>query len=134
MFSKVIDSNNDYLYKSISQAQLTKVVDNLPHGVMTNIGESGIRLSGGQRQRVALARAIFHSRNILVFDEATSALDSQTEAEVVSEITRMKGIKTMIIIAHRTETLRFCDRIYKIDDGKVIECGTPEEILGSHKD
>ena len=129
--SSDLDINNEQLYKSISQAQLTKVVDNLPKGVLTNIGESGIRLSGGQRQRVALARAIFHSRNILVFDEATSALDSQTEAEVINEITRMKGIKTMIIVAHRTETLRFCDRIYKIDNGIIVENGTPNEILGS---
>jgi ABC-type multidrug transport system fused ATPase/permease subunit len=129
--SSDLDINNEQLYKSISQAQLTKVVDNLPKGVLTNIGESGIRLSGGQRQRVALARAIFHSRNILVFDEATSALDSQTESEVINEITRMKGIKTMIIVAHRTETLRFCDRIYKIDNGIIVENGTPNEILGS---
>lgn len=121
--------NND-LVNSIDQAQLKKVVDFLPNGLQTNLGESGVRLSGGQRQRVALARAIFHSRDVLVFDEATSALDSDTENEVVKEITRMKGIKTMIIVAHRTNTLRYCDRIYKIDDGLVVDFGTPEEILG----
>ncbi len=127
------NEDNIDLNKSISKAQLSNVVDNLSNGVMTNIGEGGIRLSGGQRQRVALARAIYHSRDLLVFDEATSALDSQTESEVVSEITQMKGIKTMIIVAHRTETLRFCDRIYKIENGLIIESGTPDEILGPEK-
>jgi ABC-type bacteriocin/lantibiotic exporter with double-glycine peptidase domain len=131
--SSDLDLKNAYLEKSISQAQLSRVVDNLPHGVLTNIGENGVRLSGGQRQRVALARAIFHSRDILVFDEATSALDSDTESEVVNEIRSMKGIKTMIVIAHRTETLRFCDRIYKIHNGVIDEIGTPDEILGSLK-
>lgn len=131
--SSDLDLKNVYLEKSISQAQLSRVVDNLPHGVLTNIGENGVRLSGGQRQRVALARAIFHSRDILVFDEATSALDSDTESEVVNEIRSMKGIKTMIVIAHRTETLRFCDRIYKIHNGVIDEIGTPDEILGSLK-
>ena len=90
----------------------------MPNGVSTNIGESGIRLSGGQRQRVALARSIFHDRDILVFDEATSALDLDTEAEVVNEIKKMKGLKTMIIIAHRIDTLKFCDRIYKLENGE----------------
>lgn len=123
-------SINDNLINSISQAQLNKVVDFLPEGLMTNLGESGVRLSGGQRQRVALARAIFHSRDVLIFDEATSALDTKTETEVVNEITRMKGLKTMIVIAHRTHTLRFCDRIYRLENGSIAEVGTPKEILG----
>ena len=123
-------SINDNLNNSISQAQLSKVVDSLPEGLMTNLGESGVRLSGGQRQRVALARAIFHSRDVLIFDEATSALDTETEKEVVNEITRMKGLKTMIVIAHRTHTLRFCDRIYRLENGSIAEVGTPKEMLG----
>ena len=123
-------SQNDLLTASIRQAQLAQVVQNLPEGLQTNIGESGIRLSGGQRQRVSLARAIFHSRDVLVFDEATSALDSATEAEVVNEIKKMKGSKTMIIIAHRTDTLRFCDRIYKLENGSIVDVGSPDKILG----
>ncbi len=112
----------DYqLSQSILQAQLKTFVNDLPEGVDTNIGESGIRLSGGQRQRVSLARAIFHSREILVFDEATSALDSETEKEVMDEIIKMKGLKTLIIIAHRTDTLKFCDRIYTIENGSIVE-------------
>ena len=118
----------DKLERSLSQAKLTEVVQSLPNGVSTNIGESGIRLSGGQRQRVALARSIFHDRDILVFDEATSALDLDTEAEVVNEI-KMKGLKTMIIIAHRIDTLKFCDRIYKLENGRIDSVGPPDKIL-----
>jgi len=131
---QLIESNDsnfavEHLKRSVNQAQLSEVVKNLPDGINTNIGESGIRLSGGQRQRVSLARAIFHSRDVLVFDEATSALDSATEEEVVNEIKKMKGTKTMIIIAHRTETLRFCDRIYRLEDGSISKVGSPAEIL-----
>jgi ABC-type multidrug transport system fused ATPase/permease subunit len=121
---------NGLLKASVKQAQLDHVVANLPDGLQTNIGESGVRLSGGQRQRVSLARAIFHSREILIFDEATSALDSKTETEVVNEIIKMKELKTMIIIAHRTDTLKFCDRIYKIENGRIIAVGSPDKILG----
>ena len=119
----------DKLERSLSQAKLTEVVQSLPNGVSTNIGESGIRLSGGQRQRVALARSIFHDRDILVFDEATSALDLDTEAAVVNEIKKMKGLKTMIIIAHRIDTLKFCDRIYKLENGRIDSVGPPDKIL-----
>ena len=124
------DEDEQLLRDSISQAQLEQVLENLPEGLATSVGESGIRLSGGQRQRVSIARAIFHSREVLVFDEATSALDSETESQVVNEITRMKGSKTMVMIAHRTETLRFCDRIYKLENGSIVDVGTPDEILG----
>ena len=93
------------------------------------VGERGIRLSGGQRQRIALARAFYHGRNVLVMDEATSALDNETEREIVEEIQRLKGQKTMIVIAHRLSTVKHCDRIYRLEQGKIIGEGTPEEIL-----
>ena len=124
-----LSNQKNLLSKSIFQAQLSEVVKNLPEGLQTNIGEGGIRLSGGQRQRVSLARAIFHSRDVLVFDEATSALDTETEKEVIREIKKMKGIKTMIIITHRNESLKFCDRIYKIENGQITGEGSPEEML-----
>ena len=126
-----VNPQRDLLDASVKQAKLAQVVESLPKGLETNIGESGVRLSGGQRQRVSLARAIFHSRDVLVFDEATSALDSATEAEVVNEIKKMKGSKTMIIVAHRTNTLRFCDKIYKLEGGRIVGVGTPDEMLGS---
>lgn len=106
--------------KAIKQARLTELVNQLPEGKETFLGERGVRLSGGQRQRVALARAFYHDRNILVMDEATSALDNETEREIVDEIERLKGKVTMIIIAHRLTTLQHCDRIYDLKNG-VIE-------------
>jgi len=123
---------NDLLATSIQQAKLGEVVKNLPDGLQTSLGENGIRLSGGQRQRVSLARAIFHSREVLIFDEATSALDTETETKVMTEIKKMKGAKTIIIVAHRTDTLRFCDRIYKLENGSIGAVGTPDEVFG-HK-
>lgn len=115
---------------ALKKARLTDLVKKLPLGVETVLGERGVRLSGGQRQRVALARAFYHERNVLVMDEATSALDKETENEIVDEIRRLKGDKTMIVIAHRLSTVADCDRIYRLDSGEIVEQGTPEEIFG----
>ena len=82
-----------------------------------------------QRQRVALARAFYHEREVIVMDEATSSIDNETEQEIVNEILQLKGKKTMIIIAHRLTTLRYCDRIYRLENGNIIEHGTYEEII-----
>ena len=95
----------------------------------TILGERGVRLSGGQRQRVALARAFYHGRSVLVMDEATSALDNETEKEIVNEIQRLKGHKTMIVIAHRLTTVQHCDRIYRLEKGQIVEEGTPEQVI-----
>ena len=95
----------------------------------TILGEHGVRLSGGQRQRVALARAFYHQRNILVLDEATSALDNETEQEIVEEIKHFKGEKTLIVIAHRLTTVQHCDRIYRLENGRITEEGTYEEVV-----
>ena len=115
--------------ESLKKAKLSEFVDQLPQGIYTKIGERGVRISGGQRQRIALARAFYHERNVLVLDEATSALDYEIEQEIVDEIKHLKGEKTMIVIAHRLSTVRHCDRIYKLNQGKIIECGTPNEII-----
>jgi len=122
--------DEEKLHESLRQARLKDVVEKLPEGVNTILGERGIRFSGGQRQRVALARAFYHGRNILVMDEATSALDNATEKEIVSEIERLKGTKTMIVIAHRLTTLKHCDRIYELQDGKIVNMGSYQEIIG----
>ena len=121
------------LKEAIQQARLSELVEQLPHGVNTFLGERGLRLSGGQRQRVALARAFYHGRDILVMDEATSALDDETEQEIVNEISRLKGKKTMIVIAHRLTTVQHCDRVYRLDKGGIVEVGSPEEILNLPK-
>jgi len=109
--------------KALKQASLIDLVEQLPNGVNTVIGERGVRLSGGQRQRIALARAFYHNREILVMDEATSALDNETEQEIVEEIKQLKGKITMIVIAHRLSTVQHCDRIYKLEKGKIIDTG-----------
>ena len=90
------------------------LVNQLPDGIDTIIGERGVRLSGGQRQRVALARAFYHNRSVLVMDEATSSLDHETEQEITNEIENLKGKKTLIVIAHRLTTVQHCDHIYKL--------------------
>ena len=102
-------------------------------GTDTLIGERGIRLSGGQRQRVALARAFYHDRNVIIMDESTSSLDNETEKQIVDEINRLIGIKTLIIIAHRLSTLEHCDRIYEFNDGKIINTCSYKELLGAKK-
>jgi len=123
------DIDSVILNESLRQARLTELVDDLPNGTDTVIGERGVRLSGGQRQRIALARAFYHGRNILIMDEATSALDNETEKEIVEEIRRLKGRKTLLVIAHRLSTLRDCDKIYVLEKGKIVNVGPPEKIL-----
>ena len=105
--------DDQLVHGSLNNASLQEFVDTLPQGIETKLGERGVRLSGGQRQRVAIARAFYHGRNVLVMDEATSALDHETESEIVEEIKRLKGKKTIIVIAHRLTTVQHCDRILK---------------------
>lgn len=121
----------DRLNISLKQARLSDLVSDLPNGVETIIGENGVKLSGGQRQRIALARAFYHERNILIMDESTSALDNETEEEVIDEIKRLKGVKTLIIIAHRLTTLQHCDRIYRLEKGRIVECSTYQDIINN---
>ena len=117
------------LQEALRQARLSELVEQLPQGVNTILGERGVRLLGGQRQRVALARAFYHGRSVVVMDEATSALDNETEKEIVAEIQRLKGQKTMIVIAHRLTTVQHCDRIYRLEQGRIVEEGTPDQVL-----
>ena len=96
------------------------MVDSLPNGVDSLIGEKGANLSGGQRQRIGIARSLYRNAEILIFDEATSALDNVTEQEVTESIDALSNVnKTILIIAHRITTLRNCDRIYELKDGAV---------------
>ena len=103
------------------EAQLKDFVDSLPEGLDTTIGDRGVRLSGGQRQRIGIARALYHNPEILVFDEATSALDNETEAAVMEAVNSFHGKKTMVIIAHRLNTIEKCDIIYEVDNEKIVE-------------
>ncbi len=117
--------DEDRLWEALREAQLDEFVRTLPEGVDTGIGERGIQLSGGQRQRIGIARALYHDPEVMVLDEATSALDNDTEAAVMDSINRLHGRKTLIIIAHRLQTIEKCDLVYRIENGKaVIERGS----------
>ncbi|CAN0603040.1 unnamed protein product, partial [Ectocarpus sp. 12 AP-2014] len=107
------------------------VVNHLPDGYTTIVGERGVRLSGGQRQRLAIARALYHDPEVVVFDEATSALDNVTEAVVMEAIEALRGSKTVIIIAHRISTIQHCDRIYLLGNGEISAVGVYSELLES---
>jgi ABC-type multidrug transport system fused ATPase/permease subunit len=117
--------------KAITSAQLDDFVLDLPEGLETIVGERGIRLSGGQRQRIGIARALYHDPHILVLDEATSALDTATEIGVMQAIIALQESKTIIVVAHRLSTVEKCDRLYRLERGKVVEEGTPHKILSS---
>lgn len=113
--------DDDRIWEVLEEAQLAAFIRTLPEGLDTAIGDRGVRLSGGQRQRLGIARALYHNPEILVFDEATSALDNETEAAVMEAVNSFHGRKTMVIIAHRLNTIEKCDIIYKVDGGKITE-------------
>ncbi len=107
------------------------VMNELPDGYATQVGERGVRLSGGQRQRIGIARALYHDPEVLIMDEATSALDTITEEAVIQAIRNLAGKKTIITIAHRLTTLRDCDLVFIMENGEVIETGTYAELSRS---
>ena len=114
------DIDDAKVWQALKEASLDEYVKSLPEGLDTKIGERGIRLSGGQRQRIGIARALFEDPEVLVLDEATSALDNETEAAIMDSINRLHGRKTLVIIAHRLQTIEKCDMVYSIKDGKAV--------------
>lgn len=126
--------DEEKLQTAIRTAQLEDVIDALPAGPETVIGEHGTRLSGGQRQRVGIARALYNDPEVLVMDEATSALDSETESHINRAIDGLSGAKTLIIIAHRLSTVRHCHRIVLLDRGRVVDTGTFDELAERNGD
>lgn len=123
----LIDSER--LQEAIRSVQLSELVDQLPEGIKTVLGERGVRMSGGQRQRVGIARALYHGREVLVLDEATAALDNETESLVSDAIKVLGGTKTIIIIAHRLSTIKHCDLIYKMEQGRILQSGSYQEVV-----
>ncbi len=111
--------DDDKVWRALKEAQLDEFVRGLPEGLDTSIGERGIRISGGQRQRIGIARALFEDPEVLVLDEATSALDNETEEAIMESINRLHGRKTLIIIAHRLQTIEKCDMVYRVEHGTV---------------
>lgn len=114
---KKIDYKN--LNQSIKKANLEEVIDKLPNKINTIIGEGGVRLSGGQNKRLALARAFYHGRNVVIMDEATSSLDVESENYIANQIKDLKGKLTLIIISHHLNILKYCDKIYKVENNKI---------------
>lgn len=120
--------DEETLREAVELAQLTEVVASLPDGLDTLVGERGVRLSGGQKQRVAIARALYRRPRLLVFDEGTSALDNLTEAALLEALARLRGEFTMITVAHRLTTVKDCDRVVLMVDGKVADVGSFTEL------
>ena len=115
----------------VRAAQLEAMVSELSEGLETVVGERGIRLSGGQRQRIGIARALYHDPAVLVLDEATSSLDTATEREVMETVQSLRGGKTLIIVAHRLTTVANCDRLFRLEQGRVVEEGEVVAVLGA---
>jgi ATP-binding cassette, subfamily B, bacterial PglK len=127
----IADSEIDELaiVEALKSAQLEDFVASLPEGLDTVVGERGVRLSGGQRQRIGIARALYHRPSVLVLDEATSSLDTETEHGVMQAVQALQGDKTVIIVAHRLSTVEYCDRLYRLDAGRIVDEGTFGEVM-----
>jgi len=126
------DIDEARLAEVVRLARLEAVVEELPQGLSTVLGEGGTRLSGGQRQRVAIARALYRDPDVLVFDEATSALDSETEHEISLAIETLSGKRTVLIITHRLNTVRNCDMLVFLKDGRIAGTGTFDELIATN--
>jgi ATP-binding cassette, subfamily B, bacterial PglK len=127
------DIDDERVAEAVRLAQLEDFVAELPDGLETRVGERGVCLSGGQRQRVAIARALYRRPSVIVFDEGTSALDNDTEAELVEALEQLRGERTIIMVAHLLTTVRPCDRILVVEDGRISDSGTFEELAGRNR-
>jgi ATP-binding cassette subfamily B protein len=123
--------DDESIWQALQQANASGFVRTLPHGVETLLGERGARLSGGQRQRISIARALIRNPRVLLLDEATSALDSESEQLVQDALANLCHGRTTLIVAHRLSTIRSANRIVLLDDGRVVETGTHEELLAT---
>ena len=121
--------DEDAIREALKSAQLEEFVASLPEGLDTVVGERGVRLSGGQRQRIGIARALYHRPSVLVLDEATSSLDTETEHGVMQAVRALQGDKTVIIVAHRLSTVEYCDRLYRLHAGRIVDEGKFEEVM-----
>jgi ABC-type multidrug transport system fused ATPase/permease subunit len=126
--------NQDMVEKASKIVNLHKfVIDQLPKQYQTTIGERGVRLSGGQRQLIGIARALYHNPQVLILDEATSALDNKSEKALMDAINYLSKDITIILIAHRLNTLKNCDIIFKLDKGQLVGKGSFDELINSNK-
>ncbi|MBQ8425311.1 MAG: ABC transporter ATP-binding protein [Clostridia bacterium] len=123
------DASEEEMIEVLKKAQIYDDILKMENGLDTEIGENGVKVSGGQKQRIAIARLLLSSGKVIVFDEATSALDNNSQNEIVKLLESLKNDKTIIIVAHRLSTIIGADKIYMIDDGKVINFGTHKELM-----
>lgn len=126
------DIDLDKVHNAVKLAHLESLVESLSEGVNTKVGERGVQISGGQRQRIGIARALYNQADVLVFDEATSALDGITEKVIMNAINELSGQKTIVLIAHRLKTVKNCDIIYLMEQGKVVEQGTYQQLINNN--
>jgi ABC-type multidrug transport system fused ATPase/permease subunit len=124
------DIDQERMQHAAATAHLQEFVDSLPGGFDHRIGERGVQLSGGQRQRIGVARALYTKASVLLLDEATSALDGLTEHELMATLMKLRGQRTIILIAHRLSTVRACDHIFEFDRGRVTGGGTYADLIG----
>ena len=127
------DATEEEIKEACKLARIDEYIESLPEKYETMIGENGVILSGGQKQRLAIARALLMKTEIILFDEATSALDNETQKEIQEAIDNLQGEYTILIIAHRISTIINCDRIMLIEDGKITDEGTHNELLKNNK-
>ncbi len=123
------DATDKEINDAIKKASLAKFIKTLPNGLETKVGESGVKLSGGQKQRLAIARALLRKSSIIIFDESTSSLDNFAQKEVKKSIDHMKGKSTIVIVAHRLSTIKDADEIFFLEDGKILDKGTFDELF-----
>ena len=128
------DIDHQRVREAARRAQLSEFIETLPSGYDTLVGERGVRLSGGQRQRIGLARALYKPADVLFLDEATSALDNATEQSVMQAIDALGKAVTVVMIAHRLSTLKSCDRIFELRQGRLLREGDYEEIVVSERE
>lgn len=127
------DATDKEITQALKKAALYDFVNNLPKKLDTKIGENGIKLSGGQRQRLAIARALLRNSPIIIFDESTSSLDNFAQNSIKKSIDKMKGESTIIIVAHRLSTIKNADKIFYLDNGKIVASGTFDELYKNNK-
>jgi ABC-type multidrug transport system fused ATPase/permease subunit len=138
LFNGTIEENIAYGSEGVTHEQIREAaetacidefIDSLPDGYKTMIGERGLRLSGGQKQRLSIARSVLRNSPLLILDEATSAVDTETEREIQKAISKLIGKRTLIVIAHRLSTIKKADLIVAMQDGKIAECGSHDELI-----
>jgi len=120
------------VWRALDLAQLNKMVQRMPKDIYTVIGEHGTKISGGQRQRIGIARALYHDPEVLVMDEATSALDNVTEKEITKAIERLRGDRTIVMIAHRLTTVMNCNKLYLMESGQIVDSGSYQELVDNN--